>query len=397
MLSNSKGCCTVTSPVLVCVAAHIRVVFMRPPGRKAVTARQKIEIVLGLERGKSQRQIATAVQLSRGAVRTWVKEWKQGGDMDTKHKSGRPQLLSQRAKLYARRLLKQPGFGGLAKAARALKAAGFTTTVVSASTLSRMLKEPLMMRPTRLVADRSRPARALTHLDTTRRLEFAKANTQRSWDNVMFTDRKRFYFRYPGSSVPRVQWHEQGHRRVVFSVNRPMCVNVYMGITKYGTTDPVFITGTSKQPTTFMTRGGNPARNITIAEYKTVMEKHLLPQGRLLMKAHGHTIWWFQQDNDPAHTHALSTIQEYNRSSTIKVKLLPKWPPHSPDLSLIENVWAVVQEQIDKLGCKSFPVFKSKLRMLLKCVPQPWLVKAYTGMPKRIQQVVNLEGGKTKH
>lgn len=383
--------------MLVCVTAHIHVVFMRPPGRQAVTTRQKIEIVLGLERGKSERKIAAAVQLSRGAVRTWIKEWKRGGDMDTKHKSGRPQLLSKRAKLYARRLLKQPGFGGLAEAARALKAAGLTTTVVSASTLSRMLQEPAMMRPTRLVADRSRPARALTQLDTTRRLEFAKANILRSWDNVMFTDRKRFYFKYPGSSVPRVQWHEKGQKRLVFQVNRPMCVNVYMGITLYGTTEPVFITGTSKQPIIFKTKGGKPARNITIEEYETVMEKHLLPQGQLLMKAHGHTTWWFQQDNDPAHTLASDTILKYNRSHPTRIKLLPKWPPHSPDLNLIENVWAVVQAQIDKMGCKSFPVFKSKLRMLLKCVPQDWLVMAYTGMPKRIQDVINLGGGKTKH
>jgi hypothetical protein len=260
-----------------------------------------------------------------------------------------------------------------------------------------MLKERAMRLPTRLVADRSRPRRALTDYDKSRRLQFATAHVNTDWDNVMFTDRKRFYFRYPGSKVAGVQWVERGQKRQAIKAGRPLCVNVYMGITKYGTTGPIFITGTSKHHTTFTTKGGKPARNITTSEYEHVLKSHLLPKGNQLMKQHGHTSWVFQQDNDPAHRAAWYTICKYKRRHNTRIHLLPKWPPHSPDLNLIENVWGAVQSILDQIGCKTFARFKTKLIHLLSVVPQQWLVRAYMGMPQRIKDTISLGGDKTKH
>ena len=72
--------------------------------------------------------------------------------MEVKPKSGRPPVLSTRAKLVVtRKHLKQPGFGGLARAAKTLQLKGYTRTPVHVSTLSRMLKDPrLPFRPFRL-------------------------------------------------------------------------------------------------------------------------------------------------------------------------------------------------------------------------------------------------------
>ena len=35
-----------------------------------------------------------------------------------------------------------------------------------------------------------------------------------------------------------------------------------------------------------------------------------------------------------------------------------EWPPHSPDLSPIENVWGIVQREVDAMGCKGFNEFE---------------------------------------
>lgn len=170
-----------------------------------------------------------------------------------------------------------------------------------------------------------------------------------------------------------------------------------MGITKYGATEPVIITGSSNQQSKFITRAGKPARTITSAEYEYVLRDHLLPDGDKLMRAHGHRSWVFQQDNDPAHGRANDVITAYRRRHTTSIELLPDWPPHSPDLNLIENWWAVVDQYMSGLGCKTFPEYRDKLCSALKAVPATWLHNAYKGMAERLQDTIRLGGGKTKH
>lgn len=115
------------------------------------------------------------------------------------------------------------------------------------------------------------------------------------------------------------------------------------------------------------------------------------------MSAHHHHTWYFQQDNDPAHRDASNTIAMYNNSRGTNIRLLANWPPHSPDLNLIENVWGAVQANLDQLGSKTFAQFKSNLIKLLTSVPHEWLVNAYLGMPKRVNIVISLKGDKLKH
>ena len=52
----------------------------------------------------------------------------------------------------------------------------------------------------------------------------------------MITDRKKFLFSFPGTSVKRVQWLKKGEQRQAYRPNNPMVVNMYAGITKHGVT-----------------------------------------------------------------------------------------------------------------------------------------------------------------
>lgn len=363
----------------------------------AVSMRKRVEVIYWHGRGLSLSCIASQVVTSVGCVRTWVNKYNAGSDLSEGRRTGRPRTYNLTHAKQARAMLLRQGFGGLAQAATALQRAGTTTTVMSKSTLLRLLKEGVGKGWRPIVADRSRPTAALTQAHKQARLQFATENIQRVWDNVMFTDRKRFYFRYPGCSVNTVQWRLVGTKVEVQKVSRAYCANVYLGMTKWGCTKLVFVAGSSKQEHKFFTKKGSPAKNITASQYEQVLTDHLLPQGQALMRANGHTRWWFQQDNDPTHRDAAGVIKKYNKAAGTRVMLLPNWPAHSPDLSLIENGWAYLQRELDKAGCKTFKSWVQKLKELVSSVPQAWLDNAYAGMASRLQETINKGGDKTKH
>lgn len=342
-------------------------------------------------------EISETVGVSVGAVRNWIKNFEEGGDLSEAPKSGRPRTYDLTLARKARALLLGQGFGGLAQAAIALHRAGKTPNVMSKSTLLRLLEEGESKGWRPIVPDRSGPSQALSPAQQQARLDFATDNITRVWDNVMFTDRKRFYFRYPGCSVSSVQWRVVGTRVEVQKVSRAYCANVYLGMTKWGCTKLVFVAGSSKQEHKFLTKKGSPARNITAAQYQEVLTDHLLPQGQALMEAHRQRVWWFQQDNDPSHRAAAGVITEFNKEEKTRIRLLPNWPAHSPDLSLIENGWAYLQRELDKAGCKTFNLWVKKLQQLVSSVPQQWLDNAYAGMTARLHETINKGGDRTRH
>lgn len=364
---------------------------------RGLPMRKRIEIIFHHGQGWSIRAIAQKVGAGSTAVSHWIKDYEEGGDLCEKPRSGRPPTYTLAHAKYARTLLLKPGFGGLAHAARALQGVGKATAVMSKSTLLRLLKEGEKRGWKRIVPDISKPSAALTEAQKATRVQFAKDNLARSWDNVMFTDRKRFYFRYPGCCVNSTQWRVVGTKLVAHRVSRPYCANVYLGITKYGPTQLVFVAGTSKRDSEFLTKKGKAAKSITAAEYMSVLTDHLLPQGQKLMEGHAWRTWVFQQDNDPTHRAASGVIKEYNMVHTTNITLLPGWPAHSPDLSLIENGWAYLQRELDRSGCKRFDTWLAKLQELVRAVPKEWLIKAYLGMTARLDEAITRGGDMTRH
>ena len=226
------------------------------------------------------------------------------------------------------------------------------------------------------------------------------ANKRRTWGHVVFTDRKKFLFQCPGSKVKPVHWDVPGKSTSggqVYQPNHPQCVNVYAGISKYGTTKVHVVAGTSKHKTAYKNKRGEPARNITSSAYRDVLNGTLLPSASEMMNSHGIGSWVFQQDNDPTHGCAKLVIMEWNKKPHSNVQLLPNWPPNSPDLNILENVWAYVQQKVNARGGGSFDAFKEAVISEIKSVPRKVICNLYASLPKRMAAVIANDGGKTKY
>jgi hypothetical protein len=243
---------------------------------------------------------------------------------------------------------------------------------------------------------RGLPRKELSTTTKAKRLVFAKAKRKTNWKLVLFTDRKKFSFKYPGVKVGSGKWLKGSEEHLASQVNHAGTVNIYAGLSPYGVALAHEVAGTKGLKTPFKNKKGLDARNITSEEYAAVLNDTLLPGGRrLFSQGGGQAVWVFQQDNDPAHRLASSHLKAWNDKHGSSVQLLQNWPPNSPDLNPIENVWGWMGAKINQLGCKSWAEFKAAVHRICKEVPQTMVDNLYRSIPQMMRLVMEKGGGKT--
>jgi hypothetical protein len=175
-------------------------------------------------------------------------------------------------------------------------------------------------------------------------------------------------------------------------------VNLYAGITAFGITKPQLVTGTTGFRTDFKNKEGKDSKNITQAEYAIVLDTLAKEGKRIFNISQSLSQFTLQQDNDPAHKAAQGVIDAWNdKNPGTTIKLLPQWPPNSPDLNPIENLWAWAQAEVDRKGCETFDEYKQCVQDTLQNVPLSVLKGLVGSMKRRIQACINNNGGKTKY
>lgn len=355
-------------------------------------------IALAYLKTRNYARVAKEFHVDVSTVKLWSSRFEKDGDLRTKPSCGRKRALSQAAARKAVELLRSQKFDGCKQVAVELHKLGLTHAEVHASTVSRSAKAQALADGAPIMAVRTRPTKGITAGTRAKRLAFCKANLKRNWDNVMITDRCKFFFRYPGTSVKRVQWVGKGEQRTVFKPNNPSCVNMYAGITKYGVTKAHLVTGTTKLTTNYTNKKGQQSRNITSSEYQDVLNKTLLPEGQRLLGNNGLTSWYLQQDNDPTHKKpAAAALESWNSRGKGKTQLLAGWPPNSPDLSPIENAWASIQARVDAAGCNTFDEFKETLLKEWANMDRKLYTSLMRSLPNRMQLCVDKDGDKTRY
>ena len=125
-----------------------------------------------------------------------------------------------------------------------------------------------------------------------------------------------------------------------------------------------------------------PSDRVTADSYQETLKTHLLPllRGRKLV---------FQQDNAPAHR--AKTTQEF--ATLHAIDILPSWPPNSPDLNPIENLWAMVKKRIRIATTASAAELQRVIEEKWHSIPQRVVDTLVESFPRRLELCLEKEGG----
>ncbi len=362
---------------------------------RAISEQLRYDLLRFFRETGSIRAAAAKAHVSYGAARRWISRHSCTGAVKELPKTGPKRALSTAGAEKAKELLLDGSWSGGNAVGRELHRLGLATRPLHASTVIRAARGAAASEGHVIVAYRGKPVKQLSASTVAKRLAFAKAHRKTNWSTVVFSDRKKFLFWYPGTKVKRVVWCIQGTRPEAKVSHHPQAFNVYAALTPHGLTDVHVVAGTSKHTTTHTTKQGKPARNITAGEYQRVLSDTLLPQGCKLMGGALGSAWVFQQDNDPTHKAAPQVVQAYNKAHGSSISVLPNWPPSSPDLNPIENVWALVQAKVNKKGLDSFEKFKEAVIQELRALSKGTISNLYGSMKRRIEAVITRGGGRT--
>jgi transposase len=126
--------------------------------------------------------------------------------------------------------------------------------------------------------------------------------------------------------------------------------------------------------------------------YVSVIENELLPSVYLWFN--GPTDCIFQHDNAPCHKSKAT-----NDFLSEKEFVVMDWPPFSPDLNPIENLWSILKQRLTQTTFNSAEEVVEEVHRLWNSDPilNSHCAKLSDSMPQRIQSCIALRGGATKY
>ena len=115
-----------------------------------------------------------------------------------------------------------------------------------------------------------------------------------------------------------------------------------------------------------------------------MLRNHFVPEGNTLIQNAGK---WadkrqMQQDNAPAHKIPTNMACI---AANVPGGHFVAWPPNSPDLSPVDNLWSWMDSELHELDkCKNVEELKEKLEQVRQSIPPMLLHSMFDGMKGRI-------------
>jgi len=323
---------------------------------------KRATIILAIREGKSDAAIARQEGVGRKTVARYRKRTAADANLGDLPRSGRPRCTSPADDLKMKRLALTKRT--ITTAAIAQQIATTRQRPPSKWTIRRRLHEQdvVLKRPV------AKPMLTAAHKQ--KRLAFARANKDRDWTHVNFSDEKSFVLENNKGKI----WAEKHERPTRSTIKHPPKVHVFASF------------------------GFDGLGNLRLFEENLDADLMVEILGRTLLPSLGNTNSTpranilIYHDRDPKFTsRKVKQFLADNNLTDIGA------PPQSPDFNPMENVWHLLQSRVEKTWCQDLAALKRKIRNEWKKIEKTTLEKLVNSMPRRMKACIGAKGGTTKY
>jgi transposase len=339
------------------------------PRKKHLSTVERAAIVVLQKQRQTRQEIGQQVATSQPTVRHWLQTFEETGEVKDEPRSGRPRCTDEAmdtaiiGACYVENNFCTP---------RGLKRK--YQFEPSARTIDRRMREA------NLFGRVARHKKRLTEEEKCARLSFAqgyKHMTADDWMKIMFADEKKFKGEgFMGQVwVRRPKGEADNPAYQVQKLPHPLKLNVWG---------------------CFCGRGLGYCyifnENMNGKLLKKIVSSHLKESAELHFEQDPPELWRLLQDNDPKHKSNLVQTWLFNHG----ISLLD-FPPYSPDLNPIENLWNDIARRVEARPASTMEELQDAIAEEWEHTLPAFLRKLARSMPKRCQAVVDVQGDHTKY
>lgn len=341
-----------------------------------IAARWAVIYALKACRGNVKRA-AARLRKSTAYVRRWQRRFAETGTVNDRPRKGRPSKINDATLAAAVTLVAEQQ--SVPAATAILKEQELLEEGVHVKTVLRAVKKKMdcsyvEQRPILSAATRAK-----------RRIF---SEQQHDPDSMAAVDST--YFTLGTVQRRRKHWNLKGTRAVAGRPNKSQQLHVYGAITAHGKTKLLYVTGTTGHPKLYYSKKGQLS-GVGAEEFQEVMKDKLVPSAnQIFAAAHVESYTWLI-DNAPAHS-AKSTKQFFSQEG---IQYTQDWPPNSPDLNPIENVWAWMKRRVYAKHHNSLRDLKRAVEAAWDALPVEYCNSLMHSLQRRKRVCLQLDGGYT--